>query len=226
MKIRSFLFNIVFFSATALVLTLGTLALIFPRKACLAVTRFWAGLMLSASKRIIGLDYRVEGWEHLSTPCIIASQHQSTWDTIIFHFLVNDPAYVIKKELNRFTLGWYMKRLKLIVVNRADGGRALLNLLKGGKEAVKAGRSIVIFPEGKRTQPSEHAPLQKGVGVLYKQLQIPVVPLLLDSGKFWGRRSFHKKSGTITLKLLPPILPGLSIDDFMTRLESQWREPI
>lgn len=218
-KLRSFLFNFTFFSFTALVLTVGLSALLLPRRVCLAVTRTWSRVTLWALRVFVGLQYQVEGLENVRLPCIIASKHQSTWDTVIFHHLFDDPAIVLKKELNRASLGAYVRRLKLIVVDRDAGRKAMVALLTQAKQALIENRPLVIFPEGTRSAPGEHGTYQKGVGALYRSLNVPVVPLALNSGCYWGRRAFDKKPGVITIRFLPPIEPGMDIDPFMERLE-------
>lgn len=222
--LRSFIFNLFFFVNTGFVLTVGSLCLFLPKFCVLKVTRYWSVSSLVMLKYIVGLDYHVRGLEKLSFPCIIASKHQSAWDTIVFHSLVNDPAYVLKKELNRLTFGGFVNRLQMIVIDREGGGKALVLMLKQAQKAVEAHRPIVIFPEGTRSMPGQLSEYHKGVGMLYKNLKIPVYPVALNSGYFWGRRAFEKKPGTIELEFLDPIEPNLDIKTFMDRLQGQVEE--
>lgn len=218
-KILSLFFNCILFSCTFLVLTIGLVALPFPRQACVFVVRMWSRSILWACRVIIRLDYQVEGLEKVKIPCIIAAKHQSAWDTIVFHSLLRDPAFVLKKELDVLSFGWYIRRLKMIIVDRKDGRKSIVSLIQQGQRIVNEGkRPLVIFPEGTRTALDEKVKYQKGVAALYKNLHIPVIPVALNSGCFWGRRSFDKKPGTIRMKFLDPIEPGLKVDTFLEKL--------
>jgi len=206
---------------TTLVLTVGTICFVFPRNVVLHVTRIWSKTVLWLLKTIVGLDYQVNGIEKLTFPCIIASKHQSSWETIVYHAILCDPSYVLKKELDRLSFGGYIRRLQMIIVDRKGGRGALVSMLNQAKEVASSGRPIVIFPEGTRSKAGEKGNYQKGVGLLYKSLQIPVYPVALNSGYFWGRRSFDKKPGTITLNVLDAIDPGMDVDTFMEKLEEK-----
>ena len=107
----------------------------------------------------------------------------------------------------------------MIRIDRAGGARALRGLIEGGRAALDRGAPIAIFPEGTRVAPGEHRPYHPGVAALYRHLDCTVVPVALNSGVFWGRRSFVKRPGRIVVEFLPPIAPGLERKDFMTELE-------
>jgi len=151
---------------------------------------------------------------------LIAAKHQSAWDTIIFSILLWDHCFVLKQELTRIPLfGWYLTRAGLIPVDRSGGAAALKKMVADARRAAEAGRPIVIFPEGTRVAPDAHRPYHPGVAALYSQLEVPVVPCALNSGLFWGRRSFAKRPGTITLEFLPAIPPGRPRKTFLAELE-------
>jgi 1-acyl-sn-glycerol-3-phosphate acyltransferase len=107
----------------------------------------------------------------------------------------------------------------MIGVDRGGAGAALRGLIRAAKAAVAAGRQVVIFPQGTRVPPGEAAPYQPGIAALYGQVEAPVVPVALNSGLFWGRRSFIKRPGTIVLEVLPALPPGLDRKAFMAQLE-------
>jgi 1-acyl-sn-glycerol-3-phosphate acyltransferase len=137
----------------------------------------------------------------------------------VFHLIFADACYVLKKELDRLSFGWFLKRLKMIVVDRSEGRRSLMSLLTQAKAVAASGRPIVIFPEGTRSAPGVKGKYQKGVAALYKALDVPVYPVALNSGYFWGRRAFDKKKGAVEMVFLDPIAPGLEIDVFLDTLE-------
>ena len=172
-------------------------------------------------RSIVGLDYQVQGLDHVTNePVIFAVKHQSAWDTITAHLLVDDPAIPLKQELTKVPIfGRCLLHAGMIRLDRGQGTQALRSLIEGGKAAVTRGSPIFIFPEGTRTPPGKKGRYHPGVAALYKQLALPVVPVALNSGLFWGRRSFAKRAGTITVEFLEPIEPGLDRKAFMGELE-------
>ena len=172
-------------------------------------------------RHLVGLDYQIRGAEHRADSGVIfAIKHQSAWDTVTTHLLIDDPAIALKQELTMIPIfGRCLLHAGMIKIDRGHGTRALRSLIKGGREATLRGSPIVIFPEGTRTPPGEKRPYHPGIAALYKQLALPVVPVALNSGLFWGRRSFAKKPGTIQVEFLEPIQPGLDRKAFMAALE-------
>jgi 1-acyl-sn-glycerol-3-phosphate acyltransferase len=201
------------------ILALPLLAL--PRAWVWWLVRLWARGVLAMLRVIVGIDYTTRG---LAVPArgamLLAAKHQSAWDTIVFLVLLDDPAVVLKRELFRIPLyGWFCWKLGMIGIDRAAGVRALKHLVVRTRPALDAGRPVLIFPQGTRTAPGTHRPYLPGVYALYAATGLPVVPVALDSGRFWGRRSFVKRPGRITVEFLPAIAPGLERRAFMAELE-------
>ena len=221
--LRSLLFNVLFFGWGAICLAFALLFCAVHRQAIMWMARRWASGMVDLLKLIVGLRYEVRGDRRLLRgPAIVASKHQSTWDTLIFYLLTRDPAYVMKRELGAIPVyGWIARRQRMIPVDRKGGAAAMRRLLRAAAREIAEGRQIVIFPEGTRTAPGEHRPYQPGVAALYSHLGREVIPVALNSGLFWGRRSFIKRPGTIVVEILAPIPPGLPRDRFMAELESR-----
>ncbi len=170
----------------------------------------------------MGIEYEIRGRENLPTdgPFIIASKHQSAWDTLIYNIIVLDCAYVVKRELFLFPFfGWFLWRVGMIGIDRKGGASTLKRLVASCKARLEVGRSIVIFPQGTRTPPSTKNPYLPGVAALYTQCNVPVVPTALNSGMFWPRRTFLKHPGTVVIEFLPAIEPGLRRREFSTLLE-------
>lgn len=220
--LRSLLFNIAFFLWAMLSAVIFAPLFLISSKASLSSGAPWARVSLVLARLICGITYELRGQEYLSkTPVIYASKHQSAWDTIIFLIIIRHPAYVLKRELLRIPLwGWYLWRMKMIAIDRSAGGAGLKDMLKQAKARMAEGRSIVIFPEGTRQKVGAPAHYHPGILALYNQLKLPVVPVALNSGCFWGRNAFTKRPGHIVLQLLPPIPPGLPKDEFMARLQN------
>ncbi len=219
--LRSLLFNLCFFAWTTLVCALGLPVLLLPRPIVARFARFWAKGALALLAAVVGLRHALRGLEHLPRGgAILAFKHQSAWDTIALPLLVEDPMIVIKKELLAIPLfGWYLAQTGQIAVDRRGQAAALKHMLRKAAAGAVQGRPIVIFPEGTRVAPGQHRPYQPGVIALYRHLGLPVVPVALNSGFFWGRRSFRKRPGLITVEFLPAIAPGLSRRDFLAELE-------
>jgi 1-acyl-sn-glycerol-3-phosphate acyltransferase len=220
--LRSLLFNVFFYGWTAVCVVLGLPLLLGPRIWIYYLGRVWAHPIIFALRLLCGLKYRVVGRENLPQgPVLLAAKHQSAWETIIFSILLWDHCFVLKRELLRLPLfGLYLARAGLIPVDRKGGSKALRQMVATAKDVAAAGRPIVIFPEGTRVAPDQQRPYHPGVAALYSQLDIPVVPVALNSGLFWRRNSFWKQPGTITLEYLPPIPPGQPRKDFLQQLET------
>jgi 1-acyl-sn-glycerol-3-phosphate acyltransferase len=221
--LRSLAFNVGWYLGTAVLAIVGAPLLLAPRRWVVGWARLWIVFVLWWLRLTCGLSHRVIGRENLPAgPAILASKHQSSWETLSFTLLFDDIAIVLKRELLFIpVVGWAMARAGNIAVARGDGASALRGLVKQAKAAIAGGQSIVIFPEGTRVAPGDRKPYQVGIAALYRQLGVPVVPIALNSGLFWGRRKWIKRPGVLTLDILPPIPPGLSRDAFMTTLQEK-----
>jgi len=172
---------------------------------------------------LIGARFEFRGdLARLAGPVVVASKHQSAFDTMVYYLLAPDPVYVMKIELLRVPIfGWMGLKQKMILVDRKGGGAALKRLLVGARQSIADGRQIVIFPQGTRTPTSatkEEAPYLPGVAALYQALALPVIPVALNTGRVWGRHRFVKRPGTMVVELLPDSPAGLPRGVFMRRL--------
>ncbi len=224
--LRSLLFNLLFALWTGIIFLISLPTLFMPRTAVWKMGGLWVRGSLFLLRTIVGLGHRVRGGEHRAAgPAIYAAKHQSAWDTLVFPLLLDKPAYVLKQELIGVPLfGAYLRQCGMIPVDRQGRAAALKRMLSAARTAVADGHPILIYPEGTRTPPGERRPYHPGVAALYGDLGLPVIPVALNSGLFWGRRSFHKKPGTITLEFLPPIAPGLPRKAFMAELQARLEE--
>lgn len=220
--LRSLLFNTAVFGSTALMCFLLLWTLLLPRRIYLLVVHMWLRQITWIEHYIGGITYHVLGTEHVPHgACIIASKHQSAWETFKLHLLFADPAIVLKKELLHIPIwGWYLRHSGMIPIDRGAGAKALSGMMRAAHKAVADNRKIVIFPQGTRTAPGVERPYKSGVAALYNELNIPVIPMALNSGLLWPKNSFIKKPGIITIEFLPPIMPGLKRAEFMARLKN------
>lgn len=221
--LRSLAFNLALYLVTAVLAVVGLPLLAGPRRWAMAFGSSWAALVLELLGWTVSLRHELRGREHLPTgPAIIAMKHQSAWDTFAVAVLFKDPAIVLKRELLWIPFyGWYLWKVGSIAIDRKAGASALKRMVADAERAAAAGRPIVIFPEGTRTAPGIRHPYQPGVAALYRQLGIPVLPVAVNSGLFWGRRHFLKRPGRIIVELLPPIPPGRDRRAFLAELEER-----
>lgn len=221
--VRSLLFDGVFYVGTFIASFLLIWTMLLPRRQMLWWLRGYFQALAWAESLILGLRYRVLGREHLPKGAfILAAKHQSVWETLKMHLLLDDPAVVLKQELLSIPIwGWYAARAEMVSVHRGAGGSAIASLVKGGRHAADQGRPIVIFPQGTRVLPGRHRPYKVGVAALYEELGLPVVPMALNSGVFWPRGAKVKKGGLVTAEFLQPIEPGLDRQAFLRRLENE-----
>jgi len=220
--LRSVLFNLLFYGLTAVTALLCLPLVLFPPAATLRLSEFWTAATMRLLSAICGLSYEVRGTDFrpAGEPVIVAVKHQSAWETLAMPLLLRRPAYILKKELLRIPLfGWYLRCSEQIAIDRGGGAGALRAMAAEAKAALDAGRPVLIFPEGTRAAPGTTGVFHPGVAALYRQLGVPVVPVALNSGLFWGRRAFYKRPGRIIVEFLPPIPPGLKPRDFLAELE-------
>ena len=220
--VRAVAFQIAFWLWSALINLAWLPSLLMSPLATVRGQTIWAHGVMVLLRLLVGIRYEIRGRENIPTGAVlIAAKHQSAWDTMIFHIIARDPAIVMKAELLKIPVyGWYCRHSRMIPIDRDTGSKAIRTMVDAAKAAAAAERPIVIFPQGTRVAPGADAPYLPGVAALYRQLGIPVVPVALNSGIFWPRRSIRRKPGTIVLEYLPPIEPGLNRKDFMPRLEA------
>ncbi|MGH6854494.1 MAG: lysophospholipid acyltransferase family protein [Aestuariivirga sp.] len=218
---RSALFNILFYVNLALFLVLGSEFFLTPRKWSIRALQAWASTSLWLLRVLVRIEIEVRGREHIPQgAALVAGKHQSLWETFAILPYLDDPAMVVKKELTFIPFfGWFIRKFRMIAVERSAGPQALRNLIARGKQEIASGRQIVIMPEGTRRAPGDPPDYKPGAAALYGALDVPCVPFALNSGLYWPRRKFLRYPGTIILEFLPPIPAGVPRKDFQTRLE-------
>lgn len=190
------------------------------------ITSGWAHLMLYLLRMICGINYRVIGAERIPrTPSIILSKHQSAWETLAFQQIFPPQVWVLKKELLRVPFfGWGLAMTSPIAIDRSSGKAALKQIVEQGKDRLKKGFWIVIFPEGTRIAPGLKGKYRIGGAWLATHTNVPVVPVAHNAGEYWGKNALIKLPGTITVSIGPPIDPtGMEPEDLNTTVES-WIE--
>ncbi len=203
--------------------------LVLPVGATLAVTGGYLKLQLWLLRVVCGIRYEVVGLENLpESSCLIASQHESSWETLYFQVLLGQPVMFAKKEVFGYPIvGLLSRKIGHIPVDRRGSTDAMRVGFRAGRAAVQSGRKLLIFPTGTRRQNREDkVVLQSGIGVLYQIVGRPVLPVLLNSGACWPSDSLLKFPGTITIKLLPRIDAGLDRRAFLEALQAEMNQSI
>lgn len=222
--LRSAAFNLLFYLYTVLAVLAGLPALPFlSEHGARCYGRAWMRGVLWLLRATTGLVVELRGLERIPEgPVIFAAKHQSALDTMLFHLVRTDVVYGLKQELKRVPLfAFYLVRTGCIFVDRGGAATALKSLVRGAREAVRSGASLVIFPEGTRRPPGAPPAYKSGVAALYAALGVPVLPVALNTGLFWPRRSFVKRPGRAIVEMLEPIPPGLDRHRFMALLEER-----
>ncbi|MBI3441238.1 MAG: 1-acyl-sn-glycerol-3-phosphate acyltransferase [Proteobacteria bacterium] len=223
--IRSVLFNILFFLGCGFwsIALLWTLAL--PEEKCAAIVSFcYGGYITLIEKYVLGLTLEMKGLDNLPKEggYIIAAKHQSAFETLKLPFTksLGYPAIILKRELARIPVyGWYFRGMGQIPIDRGSGTEAMNSIVSGCQRTLSAGRSVIIFPQGTRVAVGVDKPYKVGIAKVYRDVKVPVVPMALNSGVFWGRNAFFKKSGVVTFEFLPAIPAGLPPLQMMEQLE-------
>jgi 1-acyl-sn-glycerol-3-phosphate acyltransferase len=208
--LRSLLFQVLFYAMTGVLAIVYLPLLALPGGWMMRWGSGWSALSLKLLEACCGVTFELRGRENLPLgAAIVAMKHQSAWDTLAAPVIFERPAIVIKRELGWIPFyGWYALKAGMIPIDRGAGANALRSLLAGGARAASEGRKIIIFPEGTRTAVGAAPAYQPGVFALYRRLGLPLVPVAVNSGLYWGRRQFSKRPGKIIVEILPPLPPG------------------
>jgi len=219
---RAVLFTTLFYGWTTLAGLLVLPLLLGPPPPLLAYSRFWVRGTLWLLRVTVGLSHRVVGVENIPAgPALFAIKHQSAWETLAINLIIRNPAIVLKRELTWIPIfGWFLIRTGQIAIDRSGGMSALRGMVKAAHAALADGRSIVIYPEGTRVAPGAREPYHPGIAALHGALDVPVVPVAVNSGVFWPHHMLGLRPGVITIEFLPAQPADLSRHDFVQTLET------
>ncbi len=220
--LRSLVFQVLFYLSNAFQMIFWMPVFFFlPRWLGWRVVRLWAKSHLWLQAIIIGSRYEFRGLENIpkGRPFIFASKHQSNWETYTTLLFLEDPSFILKRELMYVPLfGWFMSKMNVVPVDRGKRSEALASMARHAKVQYHDNRQIIIYPEGTRTRPGAPPAYKFGVVHLYNELKATVLPVALNSGVYWPKGSFRVYPGKIVMEFLPPIEPGLSREDFAGEL--------
>jgi 1-acyl-sn-glycerol-3-phosphate acyltransferase len=219
--IRSVVFNVLFYLILVPYLMVAMPTLLLPRWGIIRLAQHWGRVNLHLLRIVCGITVEWRGLEKIPAgACLVAAKHQSVWETFALLTVFRDPTYILKRELLWLPLfGWAAWRARMIPVDRGGGKPALAAMAAHVRDALAAGKQIIIFPEGTRRPAGAEPKYKYGIAHLYGEGIAACVPIALNSGLFWPRRQFLRYPGTITVEILDPIAPGLPIDEFFERLQ-------
>ena len=221
------LFYILFYSWTFIFFSSFFFVRLCSFKFTSKISKFWTKSIIKLIESFLGIRCKIKGRENLTNkPVIVVSNHQSAWETFYFFILFKDPTYVLKKELKRIPImNEFFKKLGFIFVDRKLGSNSLRVILKKiNKKEISSKRTIIIFPEGTRVNDEEKSKINPGFFFLYKHLDMPILPVVHNSGKYWHNQKFKKTSGEIDLKIFPSIAPGKTKMEILKLINSIFQE--
>jgi 1-acyl-sn-glycerol-3-phosphate acyltransferase len=224
--LRSLVFAALFYLSTAVFVVGGSFLLLGPRRYAMMGLKAHAIVSLWLLRWVVGTRMQVRGRDKLpKAPYLVASKHQSAWDTFALIPIFGDPALVMKWELTLIPFyGWFSRKFEHIFVKRERGPAALRRLVHDAQERAAAGREVLIFPEGTRRAPGAEPDYKPGAVALYEGLDLPCVPLALNSGLYWPRRKLMRYPGTIIVEILDPLPAGLPRATFKAELQRRIEE--
>lgn len=220
--LRSLVYNVVFYLVLVFWVIVGIPTYLMPRWAIMNIARYWARSSIWLLRVICKVKVEYRGLEKIPQgPLIVASKHQSMWETFALLQFFDQPLYILKRELEWIPLfGWYLIKANMIGVKRGAGGRSLVEMARRAGEEVRRGRQLIIFPEGTRTAVDAAPRYKTGVAQVYVDCGVTCLPVALNSGLFWPRRTFMRYPGTLVVEFLDPLPPGLSRDEFLARIST------
>jgi 1-acyl-sn-glycerol-3-phosphate acyltransferase len=221
--IRSIAFNVLFYLNTLIWLAVAVPTALMPYRAVIWVAKTWGRVNLVLLRVVAGIGCEVRGVEKIPKgPLIVASKHQSTWETFALLPLFDSPLFIVKRELMWIPIfGWLMRKGRMVPVDRGAGAQALASMIEGARIELGRDRQLIIFPEGTRRPAGAEARYKFGVAHLYAVEGVPCLPIALNSGLFWPRRSIRRLPGVVLVDILDPIAPGLDKEVFFERLKTE-----
>jgi len=223
--IKSLIFNLFFYSVVIVILIMAIPTLILPKKFTLLFGKLLANLIILILRITLNTKVVFHGLENLKKvdKFFVASAHQSMLEAFILQSPLDFPIFILKKELLKIPLfGWYLKKIGSIEIIRETTTRDNLGFFEKVKKVVdRDNRPLLIFPQGTRVKFGEKVPFKKGVGRIYSVLNIPCIPVALNTGKIWPKNSFMKYAGDIHISFLEPIMPGIDKNEFLNQLEKK-----
>ncbi len=220
--LRSLLFNVLFYAVLVCLAIVALPTFFMPPRAMLTVARWWANATLFLMRVICNIKVEFRGVENIPEgPLVIVAKHQSFWETFVLPQFFARPIFILKRQLMQIPVfGQFLAKTGMIAIDRSAGVKALLDMTRRARDAVRGGCQLVIFPEGTRRAPGAPADYKTGFAQIYAACGVPCLPVALNSGLFWPRRTFMRYPGTLVVEFLDPLPAGLPKEEFLTRVQA------
>jgi 1-acyl-sn-glycerol-3-phosphate acyltransferase len=221
LKARSLLFNLLFYTILLVLMIVGLPAMLGGRRGVIALARLWGAVSVRLLETICGLRVEYRGVENIPRGAVlIAAKHQSFLETFALLKYAPDFAIILKRQLTYIPLfGLYLIVSQQIAIDRTRGRQALQQIIAATRPVLAAGRQVFIYPEGTRRPPGAPPNYKHGVTALYAETGVSCLPVAVNTGLFWRRRSFLRRPGVAVIEYLPPIEPGLDRSVFSEELQ-------
>ena len=224
--LRSLLFNVLFYAVLVFWAIVALPAFLMPPRAMLTIAGWWANSTLFLMRVICNIKVEFRGVEKIPKgPLVIASKHQSFWETFTLLRFFDRPIFILKRQLIYIPVfGQFLTKTGMIAIDRSAGVKALLDMTRRARDAVRSGCQLLIFPEGTRRAPGAPPDYKTGFAQIYSACGVQCLPVALNSGLFWPRRTFMRYPGTLVVEFLDPLPPGLPKDEYITRVRNAIEE--
>jgi len=224
--VRSLIYNVLFYVLLVFWNIVAIPTLVMPPPYFMKVAKAWARSSVWLMRVVCNTKTEYRGLEKIPAgPLIVASKHQSMWETFALMQFFDAPLFIYKQELARIPFfGWYLVKSKMIGVDRDGGMRSLMDMARRAPKEIQSGRQLIIFPEGTRTPVDAPPDYKTGVGQIYVNAGVPCLPVALNSGLFWPRRTFLRYPGTLVVEFLDPLPAGLSRKEFILAISEKIEE--
>src|SRR5882757_7466465 len=220
--LRSLVYNVLFYLLLVCWLIIAIPTFLMPRWAILGIAKNWARSSIWLQRVICNTKVEYRGLEKIPKgPLIVASKHQSIWETFALMPFFDQPLFILKRDLTWIPFfGWYLIKANMIGIDRDAGARSLKDMARRAALAVQRGRQLIIFPEGTRRPVDAEPQYKSGIGMIYVDCGVTCLPDALNSGLFWPRRTFMRYPGTLVVEFLDPLPAGLPRKEFLARMST------
>jgi 1-acyl-sn-glycerol-3-phosphate acyltransferase len=218
--LRSLVFNVLFYTVLVCLAIVALPTFALPPRAMLTVAQWWAKATLFLMRAVCNIKVEFRGLEKIPTgPLVVVAKHQSFWETFVLPGFFDRPIFILKRQLMQIPVfGQFLVKTGMIAIDRNAGVKALLDMTRRAREAVRSGGQLVIFPEGTRRAPGAPPDYKSGFAQIYSSCGAQCLPIALNSGLFWPRRTFMRYPGTLVVEFLDLLPPGLSRDEFVDQV--------
>ena len=195
--------------------------LFLPSKMLKYPAKIWIKVIFLLLDKICNIRHKIDGLENIpGHSVLVVSKHQSAFETFAFYYYLNDCFFVHKKELFIIPIfGQYLLKANMVAINRSGGTKTMRKMLEDVKVRLKEGKSIIIFPEGTRKEPGSNPDYKTGFIGIYKNTKKKILPVALNSGLCWSKKSWILKTGNITIKFLPIIEENLDKIEVLKKVQ-------